>query len=115
MKVGISYPMRRSALIAGTGLVVAYVRHGLATGWAAWEGIAQFAGYWLIHAVAVGAFGIFAAWPIMRARRFFLDGEVRDIHLEEVLVLICLTVLLGSIAVYIVAHWVPSGDNYDID
>ena len=56
-------------------LLVAYVRHGLESHWAAWNSIEQFLVFWLVHWVAITVLAALAVALAIRCNRFFLGYE----------------------------------------
>jgi hypothetical protein len=102
---------REYGLVIFTGLVVAWVRHGLHyhwTAWATWEG---FFVDWFIHTLGVGVLATAAAAAIIFSHTFFL-GYVRKEYGRELFFYIVMTILIGALGIAVISLRLGSG-NYD--
>jgi hypothetical protein len=104
---------KEGILIVATGLTVAYVRHGIETQWASWESVEQFVIYWFVHTVGVLLFMLPSILMIETCYEFFLGRRHESSDYSELFYIILMTVLVGAICIFVVAHWMPS--NYDVD
>jgi hypothetical protein len=96
-----------------TGLVVAFVRHGLERHRIPWD-LQQFLISWFIHTVAVIAFTAIAAAPIIGSHKFFLGYEYdasKD-KIEQLAFYLSMAVLVASVCILCLASYVPA-DDYD--
>ena len=100
---------RQVALIVFTGLVVTFVRHGLEKHWRPFESAEQFLIGWMIHSIAAFLLSAIAAIVIARSNRFF-TGHQEVPELEDLVTYALLTILVGAIAILIVANW-PERDE----
>jgi hypothetical protein len=108
--VTVTVKTKEGVLWVVTGLAVAYVRHGIETQWASWESAGQFFGYWFIHSAALALFVSIAGATIGRFYEFFLGYKRESAQFDDVIYMILMTVLIGSVCVFIVAHWSPSDE-----
>jgi hypothetical protein len=107
-KVHISYEARRSSLFAVTSLLVTVVRHNVTGHGFNWSSIEAFLGAWFVHAIALVLLSVLTGALVARWRRFFVGtfGEAPDY--DDVQVHVCVTVLIAAIAIFFLAHWVPT-------
>jgi hypothetical protein len=94
---------RGVGLVIVTGLIVSWVRQSLQHHWhgfASWE---SFFISWFIHTIGVSVFSAFAAASIMGMHKFFLDEEWKG-DVGEVAFYVVMTVLVGALAIAIVAN-----------
>ena len=68
----LSPEIKLGSLSVVAALAVAYVEHGIAHHWAAWDSVAHFLVSWFIDWVAVSVFVAAAAFAAIRFNRFFL-------------------------------------------
>jgi prolipoprotein diacylglyceryltransferase len=104
--------LREFLLIPATGLIVSYVRHGVATGWSSWDSIHQVFVYWLIHTMGLMLFIPIAGGIIFSTQKFFLGYKPQKEHTEEIIFYVMMTILIAAVSIYVVAHW-PAGGDYD--
>jgi hypothetical protein len=102
---------REGGLWVFTGLVVAYVRHGLQHHWRLWDSIGDFLAAWLIHTFGVGILGAAAAAAIIYSHKFFLGYDKKE-YGHELFFYIIMTILVAALGIALVAHW-PSSDDFD--
>jgi hypothetical protein len=95
-----------------TGLVVAFVSHDLEQHRVVWDSFEQFFISWIIHTVAVVALVGIAAFPILRFHKFFLgyEHEGSKNKFRELGFYIAMTVLVASVCIFFVSHYVPTDD-----
>ena len=74
MTFTVSLSARRNALLAATGLVVAYVRTFLQYHRYSWDSVSEFLTSWFIHYVGVGLIGAIAYAVIKANERRFLSS-----------------------------------------
>jgi hypothetical protein len=95
-----------------TGLIVAWLRHGLQHHWRSFASWEQFFGYWFIHTIGVAVFTVFAAAAIIGTHKFFIGAKWKDSDGGDVVAFyVVMTVLIGAIFVAVVANSVPSDDD----
>jgi hypothetical protein len=70
-----SFEAKEISLWGVTGLVVAYVRHGLEHQWQWWDSIEQFFVAWIIHTMGLALFVVVAGVSIERFYEFFLGNK----------------------------------------
>jgi hypothetical protein len=99
-------------LLVVTGLAVAYVRHGLEGNWGKWESIEQFLAGWFVHTMCLALFMAIAATAILRLHEFFLGTKRESDDFEELFYNVLMTVLVGTIFIFIIAHWSPSDGEF---
>jgi hypothetical protein len=99
---------KEGVLLVVTGLAVAYVRHGLEDNWGAWESFEQFFAGWFIHTMGLALFMAIAGAAIWRFQKFFLGRKRESDDFDELSYVVLMTVLVGTIFIFIVAHWSPS-------
>jgi len=90
-----------------TGLVVAFVRHELETHQVVWDTFEQFLASWILHTVGLVVFVGIAAFAILRFHKLFLGEEPKDNRFAQVWYYILMTALVGSVCVFIAAHYGP--------
>jgi len=90
-----------------TGLVVAFVRHELETHQVVWDTFEQFLVSWILHTVGLVVFVGIAAFAILRFHKLFLGEESKDNRFAQVWYYILMTALVGSVCVFIAAHYGP--------
>jgi len=90
-----------------TGLVVAFVRHELETHQVVWDTFEQFLVSWILHTVGLVVFVGIAAFAILRFHKLFLGEEPKDNGFAQVWYYILMTALVGSVCVFIAAHYGP--------
>jgi hypothetical protein len=105
---------RITTLTIGTALVVAFVRHGLETKWASWEGVGQLLTGWLIHTIALYFLFFGAGFAISQWHKFFL-GDERDpiVHRLEFQYYIITTVLVAAVAIGVLSAAGPFSGSGD--
>jgi hypothetical protein len=108
--VAVTAKTKEGVLFVLTGLALAYVRHGIESGWAWWESVEQFFGDWFIHTMALSLFIAIAGVTIEKFHEFFL-GHKREAEYTDLIYVILMTVLVGAVCVFLLAHWSPSGDD----
>jgi hypothetical protein len=94
-----------------TGLALAYVRHGVETGWASWGSLERFFSYWFIHTMGLSVFIVLAGAIIDRFHEFFLGYRRENFGYADLIYVILMTVLMGAACVVLIAHWSPSADE----
>jgi hypothetical protein len=72
---------REVLLVIITGLVVAYVRHGLEHHWKSWDTWQDFFATWFVDVFAVAVSIAIAYAAIMATHKFFLGREMPDLPL----------------------------------
>lgn len=100
---------RQAILVIGTGLVVAYVRHGIEKHWSPWDSIEQFLTYWFVHTAGLVVLIAFVAMAVIWLHKFFLGYE-RENYADELTFDILMTVLVTSVCIAFLAHWTPAGE-----
>jgi hypothetical protein len=103
---------REVGLTALTGLVVAYVRHGLRHHWKFWDSIGDFLGAWFIHTIGVALLMAAALAAIIYSHKFFL-GYDRKEYGREVTFYILMTILTAALGIIVVSHWPYSDDDFE--
>jgi hypothetical protein len=103
---------REVGLTIFTGLVVAYVRHGLQHHWTHWDSIGDFFAAWLFHIIAVVMLMAASLAAIIYTHNFFL-GYAKKEYGREVTFYILMTILVAALGIAVVAHWPSSGDDFD--
>lgn len=100
-------------LQAVTGLVVAFVRRDLQEHQIAWDSFGQFLISWLIHTIALFILMVIAGASILRFQKFFLGHESKGFkdEIEEIGFHIFMTILVASICILFIAHYVPTPDD----
>ena len=102
---------REGALIIFTGLVVAWVRHGLQHHWKSWGSWEDFFLAWFIHTMGVGLLAAVSAAAIILSHKFFLGYDKND-YGRELFFYVMMTILVGALGIAFVALKPPS-DDYD--
>lgn len=102
---------RQSVLVVATGLVVVLVRHGLESHWQPFDSVEQLLVGWLIHSIGVLLLSGIAAAAIASSSRFFTGGKQAP-DLEDLVTYALITILIGTIAILVVASW-PERDEED--
>jgi len=103
---------REIALVIFTGLVVAWVRHGLQYHWKSWGSWGDFFAEWFVHTMGVALLIGFALAAIIYSHKFFL-GYDRKEYGRELTFYIVMTILVTAIGIVVVAHWPASDDDFD--
>jgi hypothetical protein len=105
------FEARVNVLTVITSLMVAYVRHGLESKWAAWGGVENFLVSWFVHFIGLYLFVAFASIAISMWHKTFL-GEEREIiqNRLELQYYIVMAALVAAISILILAHW-PAGED----
>jgi hypothetical protein len=102
---------REIALMIFTGLVVAYVRHGLQHHWKPWDSWGDFFGAWFVHTMGVAVLMAIAAAAIIYSHKFFL-GYDKESYGRELTFYIVMTILVAAIGIAFIAHS-PPRDDFD--
>jgi hypothetical protein len=100
---------REIALVIFTGLVVAFVRHGLQHHWKAWDSWEDFFLAWFIHTVAVAVLMAASMAAIIFSHKFFL-GYGKKEYGRELTFYIVMTILVAAIGIALIAHSPPRDD-----
>jgi hypothetical protein len=103
---------REIALVIFTGLVVAYVRHGLQHHWKPWDSYEDFFVAWFIHTVGVALLIGVTLGSIIYSHKFFL-GYDRKEYGGEVTFYVVMTILVAALGIALVALLPPSDDFDD--
>lgn len=103
---------REIALVIFTGLVVAFVRHGLQHHWKAWDLWEDFFLAWFFHTMAVALLMAASMAAIIFSHKFFLGYNKED-YGRELTFYILMTILVAALGILVVAHWPASDDEYD--
>jgi hypothetical protein len=74
---------REIALVILTGLVVAWVRHGLQYHWKLWDSWRNFFTSWFVHATAVFLLMVVALWAIIYTHKFFLGRDMEGNYARQ--------------------------------
>jgi hypothetical protein len=109
----LSRNIKEGGLIGLTSLAVAYVRHGLETSWKSFSSAEQFFLGWFIHWVALMVLVLATVATITSTRKFFLGSSTEEPPPSELLYYVVVTVLVATVAIFVLAHWVPVGDDLD--
>jgi hypothetical protein len=100
---------RITVLPALAGLAVTYVRNIVQYRRYSWDSWLEFGATWLVHYIAILLI-IAVAYGITRGRHSLLAGRsetLRQLTLEDAIILASILVLITSAAVFVLAHWVP--------
>lgn len=73
---------REFGLTVFTGLVVAYVRHGLQHHWTLWDSTGDFPAAWFFHTMAVAMLMVASLTAIICSHKFFLGYEKKEFGRE---------------------------------
>jgi predicted secreted protein len=92
---------------------VAYVRHGVNTQWKSWDSVEQIAIWWFIHTIALFLFMAITSAAILRSHEFFIGHKPEQNADENVPFYVLMTVLIAAVSIYLLSHWIPSGDYDD--
>lgn len=103
---------REIALVIFTGLMVAWVRHGLTHHWHGWDSWGDFLAEWFVHTMGVVLLMGVAFAAIIYSHKFFL-GYSKESYGRELTFYIVITILVASIGIVVVAHWPASDDDFD--
>jgi hypothetical protein len=103
---------REFGLLLITGLVVAFVRHGVEEHWKPWRSWEQLFVYWFIHTIGLVLLTGVVLAAIVVSHRFFLGHQRPDY--ADVTFYILMTVLVGALGVVVLGHWAPSDDDYSL-
>jgi hypothetical protein len=99
---------REIALVILTGLVVAWVRHGLQYHWKLWDSWRNFFTSWFVHAMAVFLLMVVALWAIIYTHKFFLGRDMEG-NEREVSFYVVMTILVASIGIAVLSNWASVG------
>jgi hypothetical protein len=91
------------ALLVFTGLVVSWVRHGLAHQFRWFASWGDFFISWFVHTVAVAVVAVLAGAAILRAKHFFLGSEPEEDYYKLIFHTI-MTVLVAAILIVIASQ-----------
>jgi hypothetical protein len=96
-----------------TGLVVAFVRHDLQEHQIVWDSFGQFLISWFIHTIALFILMAIVGASILHLQKFFLGHERKGFkgEIEEIGFHIFMTILVASICILFIAHYVPTYDD----
>ena len=72
----------------------------------------QFFASWFVHTAGLVVFFAVSVVAIGRFYEFFLGMKRKNDDFDELIYMVLMTVLIGSIFVFFVAHWVPSDDDF---
>jgi hypothetical protein len=103
---------REYALIIFTGLVVAWVRHGLQYHWKAFASWEDFFLSWFIHTMGVVLLMGVALAAIIYSHKYFLGYDSKD-NGREMTFYIQMTILVAALGIAFLALRGPSDDDYD--
>ena len=105
---------RLFGLQIATGLAVTFVRHDLEKHRVAWDSLGDFLITWFIHTIALLVLIAITTVPILRFHKFFVGHELSTSKgdVETVGFYVLMTVLVASVCIFFVAHYVPI-DDYD--
>jgi hypothetical protein len=108
-----SIDSKRFVLVAMAGLAVAFVRQILQYQRYAWESWGLFFVSWFIHYVAIAIFIAITYACIMGWEKVFLGerAQHKTLSLDHFLVYISIAVIVAAICIFVLAHWVPVGDD----
>lgn len=104
-----SLKLRRSALLAMTGLVVSLVRSKLQYGyfWASWG---SFAASWLAHSIAVILCAVLTVYCIKKAESFFIEKAFQGIDsADKRMIAPVVTILVACTMILFVHYWPALG------
>ena len=107
---------RRQILLAGTALVVAYVRSFFQYHQYGWNSVLEFLTSWFIHYIAVIVFIVVAGAVAQVYAKHFLGDQwnFKELTIKEVYVYAPLFVLVAAVMMFLIAHWPhTSGDRYE--
>ncbi len=102
---------REIALVIFTGLVVAWVRHGLQHHWKGWHSWEDFFIAWFVHTMGVAVLTGVALAAIIYSHKFFLGYDKKDFG-RELTFYIVMTILVVTLGIAFIALRPPS-DDYD--
>jgi len=105
----LSESLKQGILLVVTGLAVSFVRHGLETHWHSWSSYEQFFLYWIIHTIGVAMLAGISGLVISFNHQRFLGYKKDD--MDAFMFYALMTILIATIAIAIVANWVPSDDD----
>lgn len=103
---------REIALVIFTGLVVAWVRHGLQYHWKAWDSWEDFFIAWFIHTMGVALLMGVSLAAIIYSHKFFLGYDRKD-YGRELTFYIVMTILVTALGIAFIALRPPSDDFDD--
>ncbi len=101
---------RQIALVIFTGLVVAWVRHGLQYHWKSWDSWEDFFIAWFIHTMGVALLMAASLAAIIFTHKFFRGYNKEDY--SEITFYVLMTILIGALGIAFLALRGPS-DDYD--
>jgi MFS superfamily sulfate permease-like transporter len=102
---------RGIALVIFTGLVVAWVRHGVQHHWKSWGSWEAFFVAWFIHTMALAVLIVAALAAIIFTHKFFLGYDKKD-YGRDLTFYIVMTILVAALGIAIVANS-PPRDDFD--
>jgi hypothetical protein len=94
------------ALLVITGLVVSWVRQGLAHQFKWFASWGDFFISWFVHTVAVGVVAVLASAAILRANHFFVGSEPEEDY-HKLMFYAVMTVLVAAILI-VGSKWRPA-------
>ena len=101
---------RETALVIFTGLIVAYVRHGLQHHWKAWIWENFFIS-WFVHTIGVVLLMGVSLAAIFFSHKFFRGYDCKQ-DARELMFYIVMTILVAALGIAFVANS-PPRDDYD--
>ncbi len=102
---------RGVALVIFTGLIVAWVRHGLQNHWKPWDSWEGFFASWLVHTLGVVLLTLVTVITIIWSHKFFLGYDKKEYD-REMTFYIVITILVAALGIAFVANS-PPRDDYD--
>jgi len=103
---------REIALVIFTGLVVAFVRHGVQYHWKSWDSYEDFFLSWFVHTLGVILLMGIALAAIIYSHKFFLGYDVKE-NARWLTFYILMTILVAALGIAFVANAPPSDDLDD--
>lgn len=97
-------------LVVFTGWVVTWVRQGVEHHWHGFSSWESFFLAWFIHTIGVSIFSVFAAASIVGTHKFFVGVERKE-DMETLVFYVVMTVLVGALAIAVVANAPEVGDD----
>ena len=96
-----------------TGLVVTFVRHDLDKQRVPLDTWFNLLISWVVHTIGIMVLAGLASIAIMRFHKFFVGYEYKAQKdwLEELPYAVVMTILVATIAIFFVAHYVPLEDD----
>ncbi len=102
---------RETALVIFTGLMVAWVRHGLQHHWHGWDSWESFFLSWFVHTIAVVLLMGAGLAAIFFSHKFFRGYDCKQ-DARELMFYIVVTTLVAALGIAFVANS-PPRDDYD--